>query len=148
MERAGIHSRWMKSLSGRRNEKLKPFPEVPEALARLQKKYRLVYFSNAIPICSRRQAYHKVSLRQGDIRAAEANSFKPQCGDLCQGRGASRPKADQILFVANHAFDCIGAKSAGHATAFIDRRSRPWHHAFINRTSSFPSMNISGDAIV
>jgi 2-haloacid dehalogenase len=33
---------------------------------------------------------------------------------------------DQILFVANHAFDCIGAKSAGMRTAFIDRRRRPF----------------------
>jgi 2-haloacid dehalogenase len=31
-----------------------------------------------------------------------------------------------VLFVANHAFDCIGAKSAGMRTAFIDRRGRPF----------------------
>jgi 2-haloacid dehalogenase len=31
-----------------------------------------------------------------------------------------------ILFVANHAFDCIGAKSYGMQTAFIDRRKRPF----------------------
>jgi FMN phosphatase YigB (HAD superfamily) len=28
--------------------------------------------------------------------------------------------------LANHAFDCIGAKSAGMRTAFIDRRQRPF----------------------
>jgi 2-haloacid dehalogenase len=28
--------------------------------------------------------------------------------------------------VANHAFDCIGAKSAGMHTTFIDRRRRPF----------------------
>jgi 2-haloacid dehalogenase len=33
---------------------------------------------------------------------------------------------DEVLFVANHAFDCIGAKSAGMRTAFIDRRRRPF----------------------
>jgi hypothetical protein len=31
-----------------------------------------------------------------------------------------------ILFVANHAFDCIGAKSYGMRSAFIDRRKRPF----------------------
>ena len=31
-----------------------------------------------------------------------------------------------ILFVAAHAFDCIGAKSFGMRTAFIDRRRRPF----------------------
>jgi 2-haloacid dehalogenase len=35
-------------------------------------------------------------------------------------------KMDAVLFVANHAFDCIGAKAAGMHTAFIDRRSRPF----------------------
>ena len=33
---------------------------------------------------------------------------------------------DQVLFVANHSFDCIGAKAAGMRTAFIDRRHRPF----------------------
>lgn len=28
--------------------------------------------------------------------------------------------------VANHAFDCVGAKAAGMRTAFIDRRKRPF----------------------
>ena len=33
---------------------------------------------------------------------------------------------EEVLFVANHAFDCIGAKSAGMHSAFIDRRKRPF----------------------
>ena len=31
-----------------------------------------------------------------------------------------------ILFVANHAFDCIGAKAYGFRSVFIDRRQRPF----------------------
>jgi len=37
----------------------------------------------------------------------------------------------EVLFVANHEFDCVGAKAAGMRTAFIDRRRRPfsaWKH--------------------
>ena len=30
------------------------------------------------------------------------------------------------IFVANHAFDCIGAKSHGFRSVFIDRRKRPY----------------------
>ena len=33
---------------------------------------------------------------------------------------------EEVLFVANHSFDCIGAKAAGMQTAFIDRRQRPF----------------------
>ena len=32
----------------------------------------------------------------------------------------------EVLFVANHAFDVIGAKAAGMSTAFINRRERPF----------------------
>jgi 2-haloacid dehalogenase len=35
-------------------------------------------------------------------------------------------RMDEVLFIANHAFDCVGAKSAGMRTAFIDRRHRPF----------------------
>jgi len=38
---------------------------------------------------------------------------------------------EEVLFVANHEFDCVGAKSAGMRTVFIDRRKRPfagWPH--------------------
>ena len=34
--------------------------------------------------------------------------------------------------MANHTFDCVGAKAAGMRTVFIDRRKRPFgqtHHA-------------------
>jgi 2-haloacid dehalogenase len=33
---------------------------------------------------------------------------------------------DEVLFVANHEFDCVGAKATGMRTAFIDRRRRPF----------------------
>ena len=35
-------------------------------------------------------------------------------------------RLDEVLFVANHTFDCVGAKAAGMHTAFIDRRQRPF----------------------
>ena len=35
-------------------------------------------------------------------------------------------RMEEVLFVANHAFDCVGAKSAGMRTAFINRRQRPF----------------------
>ena len=33
---------------------------------------------------------------------------------------------EEVLFIANHAFDCIGAKATGMRAAFIDRRCRPF----------------------
>ena len=107
-------------------EKLKPFPEVPAALAKLQTKYRLVVLSNGDPdMLETAKRYHKHPVRPRHLRR-RGQLLQAACRDLHQGRGANG-LADgiQILFVANHAFDCIGAKSAGMRTAFIDRRSPP-----------------------
>src|SRR5713226_7006505 len=58
-------------------ERLKTFPEVPEALARLQTRYKLVVLSNGDPdMLEAAKAYHKVPL-DSVISVAEANSFKP-----------------------------------------------------------------------
>jgi 2-haloacid dehalogenase len=107
-------------------EKLTPFPEVPEALARLQTKYKLVVLSNGDPdMLETAKKYHKIPFDHV-ISVAEANSFKPHLATYTKAADIVGLKPEQILFVANHAFDCIGAKSAGMRSAFIDRRSRPF----------------------
>jgi 2-haloacid dehalogenase len=60
------------------------------------------------------------------ISVAEAGSFKPHVATYSKAAELLGLKKDQILFVANHAFDCVGAKAAGMRTAFIDRRNRPF----------------------
>ena len=107
-------------------EKLEPFPDVPEALARLRARYKLVVLSNGDPdMLETAKQYHKVPFDKV-ISVAEANSFKPHVATYARAAELCGVKPDEILFVANHAFDCIGAKSAGMRTAFIDRRSRPF----------------------
>jgi 2-haloacid dehalogenase len=56
----------------------------------------------------------------------ESGYFKPHrrtYAKACEILGKDRAS---ILFVADHAFDCIGAKAFGMRTAFIDRRKRPF----------------------
>ena len=57
---------------------------------------------------------------------AEANSFKPHVATYAKAAEIEGVRMDEVLFVANHAFDCLGAKSAGMRSAFIDRRKRPF----------------------
>ncbi|HEU4379763.1 MAG TPA: haloacid dehalogenase type II [Hyphomicrobiaceae bacterium] len=107
-------------------EKLECFPEVPEALARLQTRYQLVVLSNGDPdMLETAKAYHKVPFDRV-ISVAEANSFKPHVATYTKAAELIGLRMDEVLFVANHAFDCIGAKAAGMHTAFIDRRQRPF----------------------
>jgi 2-haloacid dehalogenase len=52
-----------------------------------------------------------------------------------------------VLFIANHAFDCIGAKSAGMRSAFIDRRRRPFGITAHQPDLIVPTMTDLADAL-
>ncbi|HVY06221.1 MAG TPA: haloacid dehalogenase type II [Burkholderiales bacterium] len=107
-------------------EKLKPFPDVPEALARLRTRYRIAVLSNGDPdMLEAAKAHHGIEF-DAVISVAVANSFKPHVATYTSAAGLLNVRMDEVLFVANHAFDCIGAKAAGMHAAFIDRRARPF----------------------
>jgi 2-haloacid dehalogenase len=107
-------------------EKLRPFPEVPAALARLQTRYKLAVLSNGDPdMLETAKRHHNIPF-DAVISVAVANAFKPHVATYTKAAELLGVRMDEVLFVANHAFDCIGAKSAGMRTAFIDRRQRPF----------------------
>ena len=107
-------------------ERLEPFPDVPAALDRIKTKYKIVVLSNGDPdMLEAAKAYHKIPFDRV-ISVAEAGSFKPHVVTYTKAAELMDVRMDEVLFVANHAFDCIGAKAAGMFTAFIDRRRRPF----------------------
>lgn len=120
-------------------ERLPPFPEVPAALARLATRYRLAIFSNgdrdmldaAKPYLGHRFD-HTISVQ-------EAGCYKPHRRSYETAARILDVAAHEVLHVANHAFDCIGASAAGMHAAYIDRRGRPYgqspHTAVITVTS-------------
>ncbi len=127
MDRAGIsHTpEEVRSLVGA-IERLRPFPDAPAALARLKTKYKIAVLSNGDPdMLEAAMPYHGIPFDRV-ISVAEAGSFKPHVATYTKAAELMGVRMDEVLFVANHAFDCIGAKSAGMRTAFIDRRKRPF----------------------
>jgi 2-haloacid dehalogenase len=107
-------------------ERLKPFPDVPEALARLKTRYKIVVLSNGDPdMLETAKVFHGIPF-DAVISVAVANSFKPHAATYTKAAERMSVRMEEVLFVANHAFDCIGAKSAGMHSAFIDRRNRPF----------------------
>jgi len=107
-------------------ERLKPFPDVPAALAKLRAKYKIVVLSNGDPdMLEAAKAHHGIPFDKV-ISVAEANSFKPHVATYTKAAQIMGVRMNQVLFVANHAFDCLGAKAAGMHSAFIDRRKRPF----------------------
>ena len=127
LERAGIaHTMDEVRFLVAQIERLRPFPEVPAALERLRRRYRLAVLSNGDPdMLEAARAFHQIPF-DAVISVAAAGAFKPHVSTYRKGAEIVGCRVDEVLFVANHAFDCIGAKSAGMATAFIDRRRRPF----------------------
>ncbi len=107
-------------------ERLPCFPEVPEALGRLHSRYKLVVLSNGDPdMLETAKQYHGIPF-DAVISVAEANAFKPHRSTYEMAAQKMGVAMDNVLFVANHEFDCVGAKAAGMRTVFIDRRRRPF----------------------
>jgi 2-haloacid dehalogenase len=128
-------------------ERLRPFPEVPEALARLKSRYRLVVLSNGDPdMLEAAKRFHGIAFDQV-ISVAVANAFKPHVATYTKAAEIVGVRMGEILFVANHAFDCVGAKSAGMRTAFIDRRRRPFGVTPHQPDLVVPSMRELADAL-
>jgi 2-haloacid dehalogenase len=129
-------------------ERLRPFPEVPEALARLQTRYPLVVLSNGDPdMLETAKRYHGIPFDRV-ISVAVANAFKPHVATYTKAAEIVGVHMDEVLFIANHAFDCIGAKSAGMRTAFIDRRRRPFGMTPHQPDLIMPTMQDLADALV
>jgi 2-haloacid dehalogenase len=107
-------------------ERLKPFPDVPAALARLRTAYRIAVLSNGDPdMLDAARPFHGIPF-DAVISVAVANSFKPHVVTYTRAAEIVGLTPGEVLFVSNHPFDCIGARSAGMRTAFIDRRGRPF----------------------
>ncbi|MBL4720036.1 MAG: haloacid dehalogenase type II [Alphaproteobacteria bacterium] len=108
-------------------EVLKPFPEVIEALGALREAgYTLAILSNGDRDMLEAAKPHIGFPFDHVISVEEAGYFKPHWKTYASATEIIGVDRSSCLFVANHAFDCIGAKSFGMRTAFIDRRKRPY----------------------
>ncbi|MEM9357008.1 MAG: haloacid dehalogenase type II [Pseudomonadota bacterium] len=108
-------------------ETLKPFPDVIAALEELRGAgYKLVILSNGDRDMLEAAGPHIGFPFDEVISVQEAGYFKPHWATYASAENIIGEERTSLLFVANHAFDCIGAKSYGMRTAFIDRRKRPF----------------------
>jgi 2-haloacid dehalogenase len=112
-------------------ENLKPFPDVVAALEKLRTRYKLVILSNGDRDMLEAAKPHIGFPMDMTISVQEAGYFKPHWKTYATAERLITERWPHIersgcLFVANHAFDCIGAKSHGFRAAFVDRRKRPY----------------------
>jgi 2-haloacid dehalogenase len=127
LERAGIeHTDEEVAALVSEIERLKPFPDVVAALGRLKPRYQLTILSNGDPDMLEAARPHLQVEFDRIISVAAAGSFKPHVATYRTAAELLGAPPDAILFVANHAFDCVGAKAYGMRTCFVDRRKRPF----------------------
>ena len=108
-------------------ETLKPFLDAVPALQALRAAgYRLAILSNGDRDMLQAAGPHIGFPFDHVISVQEAGYFKPHWRTYARASEIVGEERSSILFVANHAFDCIGAKAYGLRSAFIDRRKRPF----------------------
>jgi 2-haloacid dehalogenase len=107
-------------------EKLRPFPDVLEALGRLKTRYGLAILSNGDRDMLQNAAPYVGFEFDATISVEEAGYFKPHFATYAKAAELLGEAPARIMHVANHPFDCVGAKAAGMASAYIDRRRRPF----------------------
>ena len=108
-------------------ERLLPFPMwSPRCIGCRFAGYKLIILSNGDPDMLQSAGPHIGFAFDRVISVQEAGYFKPHWKTYAKAEELIGIDRSACLFVANHAFDCIGAKSYGMRTAFIDRRQRPF----------------------
>jgi 2-haloacid dehalogenase len=108
-------------------ESLKPFPDVVAALEKLRAAgYKLAILSNGDRDMLKAAGPHIGFAFDHVISVGEAGYFKPHWKTYAKAEEIIGEERTSILFVANHAFDCIGAKAYGMRSVFVDRRKRPF----------------------
>ena len=127
LERAGVpftrgDAEWLVT----QIERLEPFPDAVEALTRLKRDYQLVILSNGDPDMLERGVAHVGFAFDRVISVAEAGSFKPHVATYRTAAELLGVEPGAVLFVANHPFDCVGAKAFGMCSAYVNRRGRPF----------------------
>jgi 2-haloacid dehalogenase len=127
LSRAGIaHVKGEVSALVSEIERLQPFPEVVSALKMLTSRYQLTILCDGDPDMLDAAPPHIGFGFDLMISTVQAGSFKPHVATYRMAAEQVGAPPDKILYVAGHAFDCIGAKAYGMRTCFVNRRAYPF----------------------
>ncbi len=107
--------------------RLRPFPEVEEGLSRLADRYRLVALSNG----DQHLLDHLLgsSIKAEFYRTFSVDSlgrFKPHPSVYRTAAANLACEPGEILMVAAHAFDVLGARACGYRGAYVNRYGLPY----------------------
>ncbi len=106
---------------------LSPYPDSVEGLGRLAQKYRLVALSNGEPDYLSHLARNRIGFKFVKIISVEeAGAFKPHPAVYRAAARLLNAEPGEIMMVAAHSFDIMGARACGFRGAFVNRYKLPY----------------------
>jgi 2-haloacid dehalogenase len=106
---------------------LTPYADVAEGLRRLKKRYRLVALSNGEQPYLEHLAKERMPFGfDALISVQRAGVFKPHPSVYRMGATVLGLEPHQIMMVAAHAFDIMGARACGYRGAYVNRYRLPY----------------------
>ena len=101
---------------------LSPYQDSIEGLQRLAGKYRLVALSNGEPEYLAHLARNRIKYDFDEIISVEeAGAFKPHPGVYRAAACILNSEPGEIMMVAAHSFDIMGARVSGYRGAYVNR---------------------------
>ena len=106
---------------------LKPFEDAVQGLSMLKGHYRLVALSNGEPWFLDHLVKNRIKTDfDAVISVEEAGAFKPHPSVYRTGARVLGLEPREIMMVAAHSFDIMGARASGYRGAFVNRYGLPF----------------------
>ena len=107
-------------------QQLRPFGDAVEGLARLKSRYRLVGLSNGESWFLEHLAKNQIQFEfDGIFSAEQVGCFKPDPTVYRTAAKTLSAEPGEIMMVASHAFDILGARACGFRGAYVNRYGLP-----------------------
>jgi 2-haloacid dehalogenase len=108
-------------------QNLRPYEDSVRGLERLRGNYRLVALSNGEPWFLKHLADNRIKFEFNRIISVEeAGFFKPHPSVYRAAARLLDAEPSEILMVAAHSFDIMGARASGYRGAYVNRYRLPY----------------------
>ena len=107
-------------------QQLKPFEDAVNGLHRLKGNYKLVGLSNGEPWYLDHLVKNRIQFDfDAVISVEEAGAFKPHPGVYRKAARILGSEVGELMMVASHSFDIMGARACGYRAAYVNRYGLP-----------------------
>ena len=129
--------------------RLSPFEDAQEGLMRLGEEYRLVALSNGDRALLEELAGNSVRAEfDRCISVDSVGRFKPHPSVYRAAAAELECEPGEIMMVASHAFDVLGARACGYRGAYVNRYGLPYDESTLLPDLEVSNFNELADALL